>query len=175
MASSDLIFKGEFVHQVDEKVRFKLPVKMQDAFENELGLMCVMMKMPEGCLALYPAERWQKEYGKYLSGSGGKVAVNADYRKLSRQIGSRSTDVKIGVQGRVPIPEGFREFIDAEAGKNVVITGAGERIEIWSESRWQAEGEDDDGDFSDLLEKASNQVFRLEREDGGGGASQQEE
>jgi MraZ protein len=175
LTSSDLIFKGEFVHQVDEKVRFKLPVKMQEVFENELGLMCVLMKMPEGCLALYPAERWQAEYGKYLSGADGKTPVNADYRKLSRYIGSRSTDLKIGVQGRVAIPEGFREYIEAEAGKNVVITGAGERLEIWNESRWQEQRDGDDGEFFDLLEKASEQVFRLEREDGGGGAPQQGE
>lgn len=165
VAPADLIFKGEFTHQLDEKYRFKLPVKMQEAFE-EFGVKAVFMKMPEKCLALFPQKAWEQEFGKYLSGSNASLPGNADYRELSRLIASRSTDAKIGVQGRVAIPEGYREYIGIQTSENIVITGAGDRLEIWSEEEWKQKSQGSEEILYELLEKASERIASSERDTG---------
>jgi MraZ protein len=165
MAHSDLIFKGEFIHQLDEKVRFKLPVKMEEVFE-EIGLHCVLMKMPEKCLALYSASVWQQEYGQFLSGSGKGMPGNSDYRSLSRLLASRCVNLKIGVQGRVALPESFQSYLGIEKKENIVIVGAGDRIEIWSEGKWAEAAEGADQQFFELLEEASTRVSTIDNLEG---------
>jgi division/cell wall cluster transcriptional repressor MraZ len=156
--NADLIFKGDAIHQLDDKARFKLPVKMQEVFESkDIGPRCVLMKLPEGCLALYPASAWDKEYGHLMSGNKPRGLSTPEYRKLTRQIGARSNDVKVGVQGRVPIPDDFRGHIGVNAGDNVWIIGSGSRIEIWPEGHSRTDMEGGNEEFDGLLTRAADE------------------
>jgi MraZ protein len=158
MREAGLIFSGEYVHQLDEKVRFKLPKRMEEIFTDELGIKCVLMRMPERCVAIYPQKFWQKEFGKYLESVKAKMPGNAKYRTFTRMIASNSFETKIGAQGRVALTDVHKEFLGIEAGGNVVIVGAGERIEIWSEDEWrQQQGKELEG-FYDLLEDVSKSM-----------------
>ena len=157
MSNNNPIFKGEFVHQLDEKLRFKLPVKMEEVFE-EIGLHCVLMKMPERCLALYSVPVWESEYSQFLIGTADGKPGNAESRALSRLLASRSVNMKIGVQGRVAIPDGYKEYIGVGKKDNVVIVGAGDRIEIWSEKEWAEVAKASDDQFFKLLEEASTRA-----------------
>jgi MraZ protein len=46
-----------------------------------------------------------------------------------------AVDVEVDGQGRVLIPDYLKEY--AGLGKNVVIAGLFNRLEIWDEKRWQ--------------------------------------
>jgi MraZ protein len=39
-------------------------------------------------------------------------------------------------RGRLLIPEGFREFLGVEPGKEVMVIGAAVCIEIWHPEKW---------------------------------------
>jgi len=155
---ADLIFSGEFVHQLDEKVRFKLPKRMEELFSDELGARCYIMKMPEQCLAIYPHRFWNKEFGKYLEFAKSKMPGNARYRAYTRLIASNSFETKIGAQGRVALTETHKEYLGVEGGQNLVVVGAGERIELWSEAAWKKQQEQDMGSFHDLLESVAAEM-----------------
>lgn len=156
MLDSGFIFNGEFIHQLDEKARFKLPKKLQDTFLNELGVQCVLMKMPERCLALFPAKFWKEEFQAILSQAGPSMPGTADYRALTRIIGSSSQEMNIGAQGRIALPDAFRKYIGVEAGENVVVAGAGRRIEIWSESLWEQVNEEEMANYNEIVERIAN-------------------
>lgn len=153
MLEPEFIFNGEFIHQLDEKARFKLPKKLQDTFLNELGVQCVLMKMPEKCLALFPAKFWKEEFQAILSNAGPSMPGTADYRALTRIIGSSSLEMNIGAQGRIALPDAFRKYIGVEAGENVVVAGAGKRIEIWSESLWEKINEVQMDSYNEIVER----------------------
>lgn len=158
MAGAPLIFSGEFTHQLDEKVRFKLPKKMEELFTDELGLKCYLMKMPERCLALYPHIFWNEEFGRYLDFVKSKMPGNAKYRAYTRLIASNSYETKIGAQGRVALTDSHKEYIGVEGGGNVVVVGAGERIEIWSEEAWEQQQGEDMAQFHNLLEDVAAEM-----------------
>ena len=153
MLQPEFMFNGEFVHQLDEKARFKLPKKLQDTFLNELGVQCVLMKMPEKCLAIYPAKFWKDEFQAILSNAGPSMPGTADYRALTRIIGSSSLEINIGAQGRVALPDAFRKYLGVEAGENVVVVGAGKRVEIWSEPLWQEINEVEMASYNEIVER----------------------
>jgi MraZ protein len=161
------MFNGEYIHQLDEKARFKLPKKLQDTFLNELGVQCVLMKMPESCLAIYPAKFWKEEFQAILSNAGPSMPGTSDYRALTRIIGSSSLEINIGAQGRVALPDAFRKYIGVEAGENVVVVGAGTRVEIWSESLWSEVNEAEMASYNDIVERiATAQVVDNTARDG---------
>lgn len=155
MSGNGLMFTGEFVHQLDEKARFKLPAKLANLFELELGRQCVMMKMPEQCLAIYPARVWQVEFQRILSASGPAMPGSADYRALTRILGANSMEVIIGAQGRVAVPDVFRSYLGVEPGENVVVVGAGVRIELWAESAWRQKQASDMANYAGIIERLS--------------------
>lgn len=154
------MFTGEFVHQLDEKARFKLPAKLATAFELELGKQCVMMKMPEQCLAIYPAKVWQAEFERILSASGPAMPGTADYRALTRILGANSMETIVGAQGRVAVPDLFRAYLGVEPGENLVIVGAGKRIELWAETAWRQRQASDMENYAEIIERLSGLADR---------------
>jgi MraZ protein len=51
-------------------------------------------------------------------------------------LSTRHKAVQIAGRGRLLIPEGFREFLQVEAGGDVVVVGAAVCVEIWQPAAW---------------------------------------
>jgi MraZ protein len=166
MMETGLIFSGEYVHQLDEKGRFKLPKRMEEIFTEDMGTKCVLMKMPEKCLALYPYKFWYEEYGKYLSSVRAKMPGRERHRRFTRMISSSSLETKVGAQGRVALTENQAEYMGVRAGENLVVVGAGERIELWSEEAWKRQQAEDMADFGSLIEDVSEEMDRFVSREG---------
>jgi len=117
---------GEYNHTIDAKGRLTIPAK----FRDELGEHFVVTRGFDGCLTAYPYERWKKIEDNLMAIS----LTKASGRKLSRLILGNAIECEIDKMGRILLTQPLREA--AGIRKDVVLTGLGDRIEIWDKERW---------------------------------------
>mgnify|MGYP004541889237 FL=1 len=129
-------FKGEYNHTVDAKGRLIVPAK----FRESLGEIFVFTKGLDGCLFVYPNEEWENIENKFRE----LPLTTKDARKFSRFFFAGAADCEVDKQGRILIPSVLREF--AGIGKEAVLVGVLNRVEIWSKERWLGENEYEDMD-----------------------------
>jgi MraZ protein len=122
------MFLGEFQHSLDVKGRVILPAE----FRAQLAEGAVIGAFKGGCLAVYTAEEFARvsDEVREMSKAGDTEldaarAFFADARMLTPDR-----------QGRIPIPTALREYAGLE--RDVVLTGANSRIEVWDAARWRA-------------------------------------
>jgi len=140
------MFLGEYHHSIDDKGRLAVPVK----FRAGLGKGAVMTRGLDGALFLFPQEEWGKLAEKLASLPLGK----ANSRALSRLMLAGAMDASLDKQGRVIVPEFLREY--AKIGKQVVIAGVYNRLEIWDEEKWAQYKNQTEGDVGDIAEQLSD-------------------
>jgi MraZ protein len=122
------VFLGEYQHTLDAKGRVSLPRKHRD----EIGSRVVVSKGLEKCLYVYPAEGYQTFVRSLLD--SGDFDRNA--RQVRRFFTSGANEVDIDTAGRVAVSPALREF--AGLGRDVVVAGVGDHIEIWDADAWSA-------------------------------------
>ena len=67
---------------------------------------------------------------------------NKENRMVKRYFMGNASPVEVDSQGRIVIPAKLRQ--DAQIEKEVVIVGAGNKAEIWSEKLWNIAEEEPD-------------------------------
>jgi MraZ protein len=132
---------GEFQRTFDERYRLSIPTELIAA----LGIKrdeCILAKERPGCLSLWNAETWQAkldagvELVKAKMRAGRLEGQLEQVQLLGRLLSSRHRMVALAGRGRLLVPEGFREFLRAEPGNDVLIVGAAVCVEIWSPRAW---------------------------------------
>lgn len=121
------MFVGEYRHSLDSKGRLSFPVKLRE----KLGAEFVMCRSFDKCIMIHPMDSWQ-EFADKLS----SLQVVED-RNVSRYFFSGAVCSGLDGQGRVIIPQYFRDF--AGIDKNVVLIGNNKHLELWDEATWDAE------------------------------------
>lgn len=121
---------GQFIHTLDDKERFILPAKFREKIKREEAFSFYMTCGLENCLFLYTKEVWKELEGKLQSLS----FTNQKPRFFNRLFFSGASEIEIGPQGRIVLPQNLKQF--AEIKKEIVILGVGNRIEIWDKKRW---------------------------------------
>ena len=137
------MFKGEFSHTIDSKGRMIVPAKMRE----QLGDTCVVTRYFDNTLAIYTQEKFDEIAKKLSSQSSNK----ANQRGLVRFFVGGAADLEFYKQGRVLIPSNLRAH--GELKKDVVVVGNGERIEIWSKTRWEAYNNEIYGNIEAMAEE----------------------
>lgn len=134
MGVGDIMFKGEYNHTIDVKGRLIIPSKFRELLGDEF----VVTKGLDGCLFVYNNEEWVAFEEKLRS----LPLTNKDARQFVRFFLAGAADVEVDKQGRILLPSVLREF--AKLSKDIVLIGAGSRIEVWSKETWSdnASGED---------------------------------
>lgn len=118
---------GEYTHNIDSKNRIMFPSKFrEDIGDKEF----VITRGLDNCLFLYVEEEWKilEEKIKNLP------LTQKDSRAFVRFLFSGAIKDKFDNQGRIKIPDNLIEYAKLE--KEIVITGALNRIEIWSKALW---------------------------------------
>jgi MraZ protein len=141
-------FKGTYVHRLDAKGRLAIPSKLR-AQLPEGGTLTVSA---ERCLTLYPAELW-RETEHALSGLD---ALNPDARDTKRRIFGSAEDVNFDSQGRVAIAAHLRDH--AGLGREAVVLGVGNVIEVWDADEWRVRSEHIDDNASEIMRRARGGV-----------------
>jgi MraZ protein len=141
------MFLGEYQHTLDAKGRVSLPRKFRDATGGRL----VVSKGFEKSLAVYPVD----VYERFLDGlvSGGDLT--RDMRAVRRHFTAGADEVEVDGAGRISLTQGLRTF--AGLGKDVVVAGVGDHIEIWDAKAWNAYEQDHAATIEDAAEELARQ------------------
>jgi len=137
------VFIGEYAHSLDAKSRLIVPAK----FRGELGNNFVMTRGLEGCLFVFPQDKWQIIAEKISS----LPLMKKDARKFSRLFLAGATEAETDKSGRFIIPAGLIEH--AALQKECTIIGVQNRIEIWSKERWRAFNDTSSAEYEELAEE----------------------
>jgi MraZ protein len=141
MPDSDGLIQGEFVRTFDTRCRVTLPTGFVEALggvETEVTLA----KQRPGCLSVWNARRWnprlESDRGLFEAKlMAGKLQQRLlDVQRLGRLLSTRHASLRIDARGRLLIPEGFREFLQAQRDSSVMVIGAAVCVEIWLPQRW---------------------------------------
>ncbi len=136
------MFKSQYNHTIDAKGRLSIPSKFRDVLGDEF----VITKGMDGCLFAYTNEAWE-EFEQKLSTL--PTLTNKNARQFVRFFMAGAASVDIDKQGRILMPNHLKTHAALE--KDVVLVGAGTRIEIWSLERWESMNPDDK-DMDDIAE-----------------------
>lgn len=134
------MFRGEYNHSVDTKGRLIIPSK----FRELLGEEFIVTRGLDGCLFVFPMKEWE-EYEEKLR----KLpTTNKNARSFVRFLTAGATSCEFDKQGRILIPATLRKF--AEIEKDVVLAGLLNRIEIWSEEKWNQNNNYEEIDMDEI-------------------------
>ncbi len=118
---------GTFFPKLDDKGRLTLPAKYREHFAEGV----VITRVQEGCLAVYDEATFDNLNARYEA----RATSEADVRAFQRWLNSGSDDGIPDRQGRITLPPHLRSF--AGLDRDVVVVGAGDRVEVWEPERWQ--------------------------------------
>lgn len=133
------MFTGSYEHSVDSKGRIIIPAK----FRDELGENFVITKGIDGCLLIYPMNKWEA----FVDDLGKLPGNKKEGRMLQRYFLANAQETELDKQGRGLIPAGLREW--AGITKNIVLVGMIKKIEIWDKEKW-----DENNTYKDMDEIA---------------------
>ena len=138
----DIMFMGEYRHNIDEKGRIVIPNKFRAQLEDTF----VLVRGLENCLYLYAYADWEKLVGKLNT----LPFTKKDARTFIRSFFSGACECEFDKQGRTCITLPLIKH--ANISKECIIVGANDRIEIWSKENWEQFMDDNRGTLSDIAE-----------------------
>lgn len=133
---------GQFSHNIDAKGRMILPAKYRD----ELGESIVISRGLDGCLTVYPLNKWQEIESKLTS----LPTTKKKARDYARLILSSAADLSFDKLGRINIPSHLSAIADLT--KKCIVIGVGDYLEIWDEKKWLEYNSSIEESFEDIAE-----------------------
>jgi MraZ protein len=138
---------GEHEHTIDEKNRLTLPAKFRRAFADGIFVTRGM----DGCLFAYTRADWERLVS-------GRLAVldplSQAGRRMQRFFFSGATESDLDKQGRVMLPAALIEH--AKLGREVVVAGVYDHLEIWDRAAWRKELAEVEGSAEDVAERIAD-------------------
>ena len=127
-----MAFRGSFDHTLDAKNRLTIPARLRKPLAD--GVVVALQRDRDHCLAIWCAE----DFGPYVDSLlEGIHPLSDDYSKLERFFNAYSAELELDAAGRVMMP---RHLLDkTQLGKDVVVIGAGNRLEVWDREAWRDE------------------------------------
>ena len=135
---------GEYEHTIDDKNRLTLPAKFRQAFDGRLRRHSRARRLSLGLDAGELGELPRLDPRRPAPAEPGGPADAAPLL-LRRQ---RATPDK---QGRVTIPPALLEH--AKLGRDVVVAGVNDHLEIWDRAAWRRELAEVEGSAEDVAER----------------------
>ena len=139
---------GEFEHTIDDKNRLTLPAKFRQALSGGL----IITRGMEGCLSCYPAADWQRLVESRLARLD---PLSKEGRQMHRYFYSGASEAEPDKQGRVMLPASLAR--NAGLGREVVVAGVGDHLEIWDRVAWRNHVKEFEGSAEDVAERLASQ------------------
>lgn len=143
------MFLGTHTPRLDDKGRLALPAKFRPDLEDGL----VMCKGQDRCLFVFATA----EFVRFTQALASAPITDKRVREYGRTLFASASDGKPDGQGRITIPPNLREY--AGLGKDCVVIGANNRIEVWDAATWGDYAEQADQAFADIAEEVLPGVF----------------
>lgn len=118
---------GEYQYSLDDKGRVVIPAPFRDFVEDGL----VLTRGMEGCLYVFPLDRWKKIEEQLVN----LPLTDAEARAFVRFFYSGAHKTRMDSASGSSSPRPSASSPGSRRGE-VVIAGAPGRLEIWSQERW---------------------------------------
>ncbi len=131
---------GHYTTKADLKGRVALPIK----FKQVLGAKLIVTAGYEKSLMIVAPKDWQTVVGQVTN----RQLTLEPARATDRFLLGSAFEVELDSQGRFIIPKYLRVYAGIKT--EVVFLGVGNRVEVWSQIRWQ--------NYEQYLEKNISQL-----------------
>ena len=133
-----VIFRGTFEHSLDAKNRLTVPAKYRAALADGVVLAVSPETEPGAprAVAIWTAPKYE-DYTNAVLADLNPLLPRA--RELRRLFLANSYDVELDSANRVMIPAMLKDY--AGLGREVVVTGSGDCLEIWDRAAHTAYNE----------------------------------
>jgi MraZ protein len=122
-------FRGTFDHTLDAKNRLTVPARYRSALAD--GVVLAMPVDLNPCVGIWRPE----EYDEYTRSAIAELPpLSKRRRELERFFYGSSADTELDAAGRIMVPAFLGEH--AKLSKEVVVVGAGDRMELWDRGMW---------------------------------------
>lgn len=146
-------FIGTYECKIDDKGRLKLPSQVAKQMENFSDESFVLKRSVfQKCLEVYPMKHWEKIMSKI--GTLNRFSVkNSDF---VRTFTAGVKTVEADSAGRLQVSKDLVQFAGLQ--KDVVITSAGELLEIWDKEAYEKVIAISEADFAALAEEVMGSI-----------------
>jgi MraZ protein len=122
-------FRGTFDHTLDAKNRLTVPARYRATLSE--GVVLAMPVDLKPCIGVWrPAD-----YETYTQRALAELPpLSSRLSELERFFYGSSQDAELDAAGRIMVPAFLSEH--ATLGKEVVVVGAGDRLELWDRRNW---------------------------------------
>ncbi|HXF97312.1 MAG TPA: division/cell wall cluster transcriptional repressor MraZ [Gaiellaceae bacterium] len=137
------MFFGEYEHTIDEKSRLTLPAR----FRPELARGVVLTRGIDRNVDVYPREAWERNVARVAE----LDPFTREGRDMKRHAFVGATVTELDRQGRVVLPQRLVEY--ASLGREVVVLGVHDHLEVWDRDAWAAHASAIEGSVGDAAER----------------------
>jgi MraZ protein len=140
------MFYGEYEHTIDEKNRLTLPARFRNAFAGGV----VLARGIERNIDVFPREGWDANVARIAE----LDSLTREAREMKRHVFAGASVAELDRQGRVLVPVTLAEH--AGIGKDVIVAGVHDHIEIWDRGAWAAQLSAIEGSAGDVAERLAD-------------------
>lgn len=146
------MFQGHASLNIDDKGRIIIPSKFRKHISSEANNLLYVTLGRDNCLWLYPSDQWTK-----LVKQIEKInAFTHDEIAMRRQMLFYTEECSIDSQHRILIPQKLLDKV--EIGKEVLLIGQLERIELWNEEQFQNYLKGRPDNYEDVMDKVMRNI-----------------
>jgi MraZ protein len=134
-------FRGTFDYSLDAKNRLTVPAKFRAALSDGV----VLSKGLDACVDLWVPADYD---GRMTSALHGMNPLSTEARRIELFFSANAFATELDAAGRVMVPPPLIDH--AGLGKDVVVVGAGQSMQIWDRQAW--------ADFNTQLTSTINDI-----------------
>lgn len=135
-----LAFCGQDRCSIDANGRIKFSPRVLSDFEEQSSGEIVLHCLPEGAVAVYPEDVYL-QMRRSEPKPAERAAASLVFRRQLRRAGAMTQSEKLSAQGRITLPQAYRDYAGLLPGTDVVVVGVEIGVEIWNAERWKTEME----------------------------------
>jgi MraZ protein len=146
MPPDEPMFYGAHEHTIDDKNRVTLPAKFREAFGRDV----VLARGIDRNIDVYPRGTWEASMARIVE----LDSLTREAREMKRYVFATAAVVELDKQGRVLVPADLAGH--AGLGKDVVVAGVHDHVEIWDRAQWTDHVSSIEGSVGDVAERAAD-------------------
>jgi MraZ protein len=140
------MFYGTHEHTIDEKNRLTLPARFRDGLGGDI----VLVRGIDRNVDVYPRASWDASVTRITA----LDSLTREAREMKRFVFAGAAVAELDKQGRVLVPPDLARH--AGLGRDVVVAGVHDHVEIWDRSQWATHVSAIEGSVGDVAERAAD-------------------
>ena len=136
------MFFGSYSHSLDDKNRLMIPSKMRESLSSKL----FMMRGFDGAISVYEQDAFNALMAKLEK----MDFLKKDARSFLRTQLANTHEIDVDKLGRIQIPTPIINKFNI--GKEVIVLGAIDHIEIWDKKAYEEYQAENEARFEDIAE-----------------------